>query len=82
MEQGGELFTVLKKKVRFSDSEARFYAANITLFLEAAHARSVVYRDIKPENVLLDELGYLVVADFGYAKQLSRHSARTYSLCG
>jgi serine/threonine protein kinase len=73
---------VLKKKVRFSDSEARFYAANITLFLEAAHARSVVYRDIKPENVLLDELGYLVVADFGYAKQLSRHSARTYSLCG
>ena len=80
--QGGELFTLLKKKVRFSDSEARFYTANITLFLETAHAQSIVYRDIKPENMLLDSLGYIVVADFGFAKQLSRHSSRTYTLCG
>jgi serine/threonine protein kinase len=80
--QGGELFTLLKKKVRLSDSEARFYAANLALFLEAAHARSVVYRDVKPENLLLDDLGYLVAADFGFAKQVSRHSARTFTLCG
>ena len=81
MKQGGELFTLLKKKVRFSDSEARFYVANVALFLEAAHGRGVVYRDMKPENLLLDDLGYLVVADFGFAKQLSRHSSRTYTLC-
>jgi serine/threonine protein kinase len=80
--QGGELFTLLKKRVRLSDSEARFYVANVTLFIEAAHARSVVYRDVKPENLLLDERGYLVAADFGFAKQLSRHSARTFTLCG
>ena len=55
MKQGGELFTLLKKKVRFSDSEARFYVANVALFLEAAHGRGVVYRDMKPENLLIDE---------------------------
>lgn len=81
-DQGGELFTLLKKRIRFSDSEARFYTANVVLFLQTAHARSVVYRDIKPENMLLDELGYVVVADFGFAKQLKRHSSRTYTLCG
>ena len=79
---GGELFTLLKRKVRLSDSEARFYVANIALFLEAAHAERVAYRDIKPENILLDDRGYLVVADFGFAKQLPRAGARTHTLCG
>ena len=71
---GGELFTLLKRKVRLSDSEARFYVANIALFLEAAHAERVAYRDIKPENILIDEKGHAKLTDFGLARDSADES--------
>eukprot|EP01052_Picozoa_sp_SAG31_P012316 SAG31_NODE_718_length_12607_cov_21.723937_8_plen_297_part_00 len=46
---GGELFTVLKRKGRLPDDDARFYASNITLFFECMHKHHTVYRDLKPE---------------------------------
>lgn len=51
---GGELFHHLDIEGSFSDGAACFYAANVLLALECLHAKGVVYRDLKPENLLLD----------------------------
>jgi cGMP-dependent protein kinase len=67
---GGELFHHLDVEGSFSDAAARFYAANVVVALQRLHSRGIVYRDLKPENLLLDELGYVKMADFGFAKVL------------
>ncbi|KAJ1642451.1 hypothetical protein LPJ64_005703, partial [Coemansia asiatica] len=55
---GGELFFHLQRERRFSENRARFYAAEITCALEYLHGMGVVYRDLKPENCLLDADGH------------------------
>lgn len=60
---GGELFHHLDIEGSFSDAAACFYAANVLLALECLHARGIVYRDLKPENLLLDtKVGCLLAA--------------------
>merc|ERR1719334_3147543 len=60
---------------RFRESRARFYAAEMLLGLEALHAKKILYRDLKPNNVLLDHDGHIRLSDFGLALQLP-HSHR------
>ena len=64
----------------FSDDTARFYAANVILALQHLHSQGIVYRDLKPENLLMDNTGYIKVADFGFAKQIG--SQKTFTICG
>jgi len=79
---GGELFYHLKTTGRFPEARARLYAAEITSALEHLHARNIVYRDLKPENVLLDSEGHVRVTDFGLAKDnMGAHDA-TKTFCG
>jgi len=77
--QGGELFTHLRKAGRFSNDAARFYAAEVALALDFLHKRGVLYRDVKPENLVLDARGYARLVDFGFAKRVG---LKTYTLCG
>uniref|UniRef100_A0A8C6R4I8 Protein kinase domain-containing protein n=2 Tax=Nannospalax galili TaxID=1026970 RepID=A0A8C6R4I8_NANGA len=68
---GGELFSFLRTRGRFSPATGMFYAAEITCALEFLHGRHVVYRDLKPENILLDRDGHVKLTDFGFAKKLA-----------
>lgn len=65
--QGGDLRYHLRERGRMSESTARFYAAEMIVGLEELHSKNIVYRDLKPENVLLDENGHLRITDFGLA---------------
>lgn len=65
---GGELFFHLKKLKSFSESMMRFYAAQIALALDYLLKNGVIYRDLKPENVLLDRDGNCKLTDFGLSK--------------
>jgi serine/threonine protein kinase len=76
---GGELFTVLRARTLFDEDTSRFFAASVVLAFEFMHDKNIIYRDLKPENLLLDHEGYLKVTDFGFAKELS---GRTWTLCG
>jgi serine/threonine protein kinase len=67
--QGGELFFHLKKLGRFNQRAVQFYAAQMVLALENVHKLDVIYRDLKPENVLLDKDGYICLTDFGLSKE-------------
>ena len=76
---GGELFTYLRTVQYLQNDAARFYAAQVTSMFEYMHSKSIVYRDLKPENLLIDSQGYLKLTDFGFAKVIE---GRTYTLCG
>ncbi|VDK72924.1 unnamed protein product [Onchocerca ochengi] len=69
---GGDLHYHLTQHGVFSESEMRFYAAEVILGLEHMHNRSVVYRDLKPANILLDENGHVRVSDLGLACDFSK----------
>lgn len=56
---------LLRQKKRFELSAVKFYASNIILGLEALHSLGIVYRDLKPENVLINSDGYTKLCDFG-----------------
>ncbi|CAG9312432.1 unnamed protein product [Blepharisma stoltei] len=79
---GGELFFHLNHAKRFDEERARFYAGCIILALEHLHKNDIVYRDLKPENVLIDAEGFAKITDFGLSKEniVDNTSARTF--CG
>ncbi|RDW59758.1 putative cAMP-dependent protein kinase [Coleophoma cylindrospora] len=77
--EGGELFSLLRKSQRFPNPVAKFYAAEVTLALEYLHSKEIIYRDLKPENLLLDRHGHLKITDFGFAKKVPDI---TWTLCG
>eukprot|EP00041_Stephanoeca_diplocostata_P013677 m.241797 g.241797 ORF g.241797 m.241797 type:complete len:354 (-) comp19425_c0_seq1:360-1421(-) len=76
---GGEMFSVLRAEQKFTEQRTQFYAAQIVLALEYLQHLNVIYRDLKPENLLFDERGYLKITDFGFAKYVE---GRTWTLCG
>jgi len=77
---GGELFTLLRNKQLFAESESIFYAGCVVLAFEYMHMKGTVYRDLKPENLLIDSDGYIQVTDFGFAKRIG--DGKTWTLCG
>lgn len=79
--QGGELFTLLhiQRDGSLSNNHARFYAACVVDALHYLHKKHIVYRDLKPENLMIDTEGFIRVVDFGFAKVVKQ---KTYTLCG
>lgn len=80
---GGELFHHLRRAKKFSEELAVFYSAEITLGLECLHKNNIIYRDLKPENVVLDAEGHLKITDFGLSKEgVAFGGKKAYTFCG
>ncbi len=90
---GQDLFWVIQNEFNLkmsggqSKQWVKFYSAEIILALEILHFQKVIYRDLKPENVVIDVNGHIKLIDFGFAKRLSsssnpKHHYRTHTNCG
>jgi len=77
---GGELFLHLRREGTFTEDRARFYAAEIACALFHLHENGIIYRDLKPENLLLDSEGHIIITDFGLSKQIDQND--TFTFCG
>jgi len=78
---GGDLGNLLAKKKRLSEKDTRIYLAEIVLALEVLHQHNILYRDLKPDNVLLDEEGHVLLTDFGLSKEAAGNGL-SQSFCG
>ena len=80
---GGELFFHLQKDKKFTEGRVKFYCAEIICGLEYLHNCGVLYRDLKPENLLLTSDGHICMTDFGISKEgLVSEDDRTATFCG
>ena len=76
---GGELYNLLRSSGKFPAEQARFYTSCVAAAIGYLNTMNIVYRDIKPENLLLDKEGYVKVVDLGFAKVVDY---RAYTFCG
>ena len=67
---GGDLRYYLSRKMKFNESQIKFFVSNLILSLNYIHNNNVIHRDIKPENLVFDERGYLHLTDFGISRKI------------
>ena len=81
---GGELNYHIYKEPNnyFSEEKARFYASEIILAINYLHKNNCIYRDLKPENVLIDITGHIKLIDLGLSKLCEGYPCKTRTLCG
>merc|ERR1719223_34080 len=77
---GGELMDLLDSQRHFPESWTRFYGATVLSAFQTIHGKQIAYRDLKPENLVLDAEGYCYVIDFGLAKKCDK--GKTWTFCG
>ncbi|XP_072944022.1 cGMP-dependent protein kinase 1-like [Epargyreus clarus] len=78
---GGDVWTILQKKRYFPENVARFMAACVVEAFQYLHSKDIIYRDLKPENLMLDKHGYIKLVDFGFAKLLPPNG-KTWTFAG
>jgi serum/glucocorticoid-regulated kinase 2 len=79
---GGDLFTMLENKGPFDEATAGFYGAQVAHMISFLHSKNIVYRDLKLENLMVNENGYLVLIDFGSCKVIEEKTELQCSFDG
>jgi len=79
---GGDMGWHLNREKRFSEHRARIYAAEVLLALEELHKRDIIFRDLKPDNVVFDDCGHALLTDFGLSKEGIQTNDSARSFCG
>lgn len=79
---GGDLAQVLKLEGKFTESRAKAYAAEVLLAVQSLHRRDIIFRDLKPDNVVIDEEGHAMLTDFGLSKEGIDDNISAKSFCG
>ncbi|KAJ3583127.1 hypothetical protein NHX12_034424 [Muraenolepis orangiensis] len=78
---GGEIWSILRDRGSFDEATAKFCVGCVTEAFHYLHRSGVIYRDLKPENLMLDAKGYVKLVDFGFAKKI-QSGQRTWTFCG
>lgn len=79
---GGDLGKMITKEQRFSEDRAKGYLCEILLALEHLHKRNIIFRDLKPDNVVIDKEGHAMLTDFGLSKESVIGNQAAQSFCG
>merc|ERR1712054_10233 len=79
---GGNLQALIEREKRLPESLAQLYTAEILLALSHLHERSIVFRDLKPDNIVIDAIGHAMLTDFGLSKEGVSALHGTKSFCG
>ncbi|MCJ8746973.1 hypothetical protein PDJAM_G00147970 [Pangasius djambal] len=78
---GGEVWSLLRDRGSFDENTAKFCVGCVTEAFEYLHKKGIIYRDLKPENLMLDSDGYVKLVDFGFAKKV-KCGKKTWTFCG
>ena len=78
----GDLGTQLAREKKFTEEKARFYLVEVLLALQELHSHGIIFRDLKPENVVLDAEGHARLTDFGLSKEGVGDGQLARSFCG
>ncbi len=78
----GDLMRYMERYSTLSEEEVRFFACDMVMGLYQLHRCCIVYRDLKPDNMLLDELGHIVFADFGLCDYISTADGQVIGCVG
>lgn len=78
----GDLAMLLQREKILTEEVSRFYTCEILLALEELHLRNIIFRDLKPDNILIDYSGHLKLTDFGLSKENMAHGTLARSFCG
>ena len=79
---GGDLGFQISKEKRFDEFRSRVYVCEVLLALEELHRRDIIFRDLKPDNIVLDEEGHAMLTDFGLSKEGVYDNVMAKSFCG
>lgn len=79
---GGDLSSQLMRDKRFSEARAKIYLCEIILALEELHRHDIIYRDLKPDNIVIDKDGHVLLTDFGLSKEGILDNNAAKSFCG
>ncbi|NXJ99384.1 KGP2 kinase, partial [Corythaixoides concolor] len=78
---GGELWSLLRDRGSFDEATTKFCVGCVTEAFDYLHHIGIIYRDLKPENLILDAEGYIKLVDFGFAKKIES-GQKTWTFCG